>query len=184
MKKPIRAANRAGRLGMALCVALAAACAGKGRNDVAAPGAKVEEIEMEPIKLQAVKGPDGVQHVETYDATELFERAGAALSEKRYDDAVSAYERLLKEFPGESKYTKAALYNQGLAYQGKRDFPTAIARFQQLVEQYAGTSDAKDAQFQIGASYAELGNWPTSATLFAQILERQDLTPDDTVASP
>ena len=99
-----------------------ARCAGKGRNDVATPqAAKVEEIEMEPIKLQAVKGPDGVQHVETYDATELFERGGAALSEKRYDDAISAYEHLLKEFPTEIKYTKAALYNQGLAYQGKKD---------------------------------------------------------------
>ncbi|HEY2730567.1 MAG TPA: tetratricopeptide repeat protein [Polyangia bacterium] len=183
MKKPILTlgATGAGRLGMALCVALASACAGKGRNDVAAPGAKVEEIEMEPIKLQAVKGPDGVQHVETYDATELFERAGAALSEKRYDDAVSAYERLLKEFPAESKYTKAALYNLGLAYQGKKDFATAIARFQRLADQYPGTSDSKDAQFQIGASYAEMGNWPTSAALFAQILERRDLSADDKI---
>jgi len=183
MKKPILtlAASGAGRLGMALCVALVAACAGKGRNDVAAPSVKAEEIEMEPIKLHAVKGPDGVQRVETYDATELFERAGAALSEKRYDDAVSSYERLLKEFPSETKYTKAALYNQGLAYQGKKDFATAIAKFQQLADQYPGTSDSKDAQFQIGASYAEMGNWPTSAALFAQILERKDLSADDKI---
>jgi TolA-binding protein len=163
-------------------LALWAGCAGKGRNDAATPGTpKVEEIEMEPVKLQAVRGPDGVQHVVTYDATELFERAGAALSEKRYDDAVSSYEHLLKEFPSETKYTKAALYNQGLAFQGKKDFSTAIAKFQQLVDQYAGTSDAKDAQFQIGASYAEMGNWPTSAALFAQILERKDLTADDKI---
>jgi tetratricopeptide (TPR) repeat protein len=136
---------------------------------------------MEPIKLQGVKGPDGVQHVVTYDATELFERGGAALSEKRYDDAAVAYEHLLKEFPSEVKYTKAALYNQGLAFQGKKDWATAIAKFQQLADQYAGTSDAKDAQFQIGASYAEMGNWPTSAALFAQILERKDLTADDKI---
>jgi TolA-binding protein len=162
--------------------ALATGCAGKARNDAATPAsAKVEEVEMEPIKLQGVKGPDGVQHVVTYDATELFEQGGAALSEKRYDDAVAAYERLLKEFPSETQYTKAALYNQGLAYQGKKDYPTAIAKFQQLVAGFAGTSDAKDAQFQIGASYAEMGNWPTSAALFAQILERKDLTADDKI---
>ena len=104
------------------------ACAGKGRTDVAVSPAKVEEIQMEPIKLQAVKGPDGVQRVESFDATELFEGGGAALSEKRYDDAISSYERLLKEFPAETKYTKAALYNQGLAYQGKKDWTTAIAK--------------------------------------------------------
>jgi TolA-binding protein len=164
-------------------LALAAAgCAGKARTEAANPATPPpQEVQMDPIKLQAVKGPDGVQHVETYDATELFERAGAALSDKRYDDSASSYERLLKEFPTETRYTKAALYNMGLAYQGKRDFATAIAKFQQLADQYVGTSDAKDAQFQIGASYAEMGNWPTSAALFAQILERKDLTPDDKI---
>ncbi|HEV3028998.1 MAG TPA: tetratricopeptide repeat protein, partial [Planctomycetota bacterium] len=91
------------------------------------------------------------------------------------------YDHLLREFPAEAKYTKAALYNLGLAFQGKKDYPTAIAKFQQLCDQFPGTSDAKDAQFQIGASYAEMGNWPTSAALFAQILERKDLTPDDKI---
>jgi len=174
-------APRAARLGLVLALALPA-CAGKGRNDVnIPPGTPVEEVEMEPIKLQGVKGQDGVQHVVTFDATELFERAGAALSEKRFDDAAKAYEQLLKEFPSETRYTKAALYNCGLAYQGKKEWTTAIARLQKLATDFAGTSDAKDAEFQIGASYAELGNWPTSAAIFAQILERKDLSADDKI---
>ena len=79
------------RLAWALALA-AVGCAGKARNDVATPAAPPpQEVQMDPIKLHAVKGPDGVQHVETYDATELFERAGAALSDKRYDDSASAY---------------------------------------------------------------------------------------------
>jgi tetratricopeptide (TPR) repeat protein len=168
------------RLALAAALALGA-CAGKGRNAPVNPGgATVEHIEMDPIKIEAVKGPDGV-HIESYDATELFERAGAALSEKRYDAAIAAYEQLLKEFPGDTRYVKAALYNCGLAYQGKKDWPTAVARFKRLADEHAETSDAKDALFQIGASYAEMGNWPTSATLFAQLLERKDLTPDDRI---
>jgi TolA-binding protein len=170
------------RVPLLLATATLAACAGKARNDVNNPGgASVEHIEMDPIKIQAVKAPDGSQHIETYDATELFERAGAALSEKRYDDAVKAYERLLKEFASDTRYTKAALYNCGLAYQGKKDWATAILRLRQLADQFPGTSDAKDAMFQIGASYAEMGNWPTSATLFAELLQRQDLTADDKI---
>lgn len=158
-----------------------AGCAGKTRNDVVIPpGTPVQRIEMDPIKIQAVKGPEGT-HIESYDATELFERAGAALSEKRFDDAVVAYERLLKEFGADTRYTKAALYNCGLAYQGKKDWATAVARFQQLADQYPGTTDAKDALFQIGASYAEMGNWPTSAAHFALLLERKDLTADDRI---
>jgi outer membrane protein assembly factor BamD (BamD/ComL family) len=159
-----------------------AGCASKTRGDVNTPGTPlVQEVQMEPVKLQAFKGPDGVQHVETYDATELFERAGAALSDKRYEEAAKRYDQLLKEFPTETRYTKAALYNCGLAYQGLKDWEKAVARLKQLADQYPGTSDAKDAEFQIGASYAEMGNWPTSATIFAQILERKDLVPDDKI---
>jgi tetratricopeptide (TPR) repeat protein len=142
-------------------------------------GAPVTEYEMEPIKIEAVRGPDGM-HIESFDAAELFERGGAALSQKRFDDAVVAYDRLLKEF-ADSRYTKAALYNSGLAYQGKKDWAGAIGRFKVLIDQYGATPDAKDAQFQTGASYAELENWPTSAEVFAQILQRKDLTADDKI---
>ena len=154
---------------------------GRAKNDVTVvpPGAQVEQIEMDPIKIAAVKGPDGT-HLETYDATELFERAGAALSEKRPADAARAYDQLLKEFP-DTRYTKAALYNAGLAYEAVKDWQTAIARFSKLANEHADSSDAKDALFQIGACYAELGNWPTSATTFAQILERKDLNADDKI---
>jgi TolA-binding protein len=134
---------------------------------------------MDPIKIQAVKGPDGV-HLETFDATELFEQAGAALSADRYDDALKAYDRLLKEF-ADTRYTKAALYNAGLAQQGKKDWAAAIGRFKMLIERYPDTADAKDGIFQIGASYAEMENWPTSAEVFAQILERKDLNADDKI---
>jgi TolA-binding protein len=164
-----------------VALALVGACAGKSKNEVVMvpPGTPVEQIEMDPIKITAVKGPDGT-HLETYDVTELFERAGAELSAKRYDEAARDYDLLLKEFP-DTRYTKAALYNGGLAYQGKKDYQTAIARFQTLESGFPGTSDAKDALFQMGASYAEMGNWPTSATMFAEILERKDLTADDKI---
>jgi tetratricopeptide (TPR) repeat protein len=164
-----------------LSLALLGACAGKAKNDVTVvpPGTPVEQLEMDPIKIAAVKGPDGT-HLETYDVTELFERAGKALSDKRPADAARDYDQLLKEFP-DTRYTKAALYNAGLAYEALKDWQTAVARFTKLASEHADSSDAKDALFQIGACYAELGNWPTSATTFAQILERKDLNADDKI---
>ena len=169
------------RLWVVVPLMLLAACAGKGKNDVTVvpPGAPVEQIEMDPIKIAAVKGPDGT-HLETYDVTELFERAGAELSAKHPAEAARDYDLLFKEFP-DTRFTKAALYNGGLAYEGTKDWQTAIARFQRLVAEHADSSDAKDAQFQIGACYAEMGNWPASATTFAQILERKDLNADDKI---
>src|SRR6185312_6556455 len=160
---------------------LLCACAGKAKNDVTVvpPGPPVEQIEMDPIKIAAVKDSTGT-HLETYDVTELFERAGAALSDKRFADATRDYDQLLKEFP-DTRYTKASLYNAGLAYEGLKDWQTAVARFQKLANEHADSSDAKDALFQMGACYAELANWPASATTFAHLLERKDLTADDKI---
>jgi len=146
-------------------------------NPATATGAKVTEMEMEPIKITAVNGPDGV-HIESIDAAELFEQGGKALGEKRYDDAITAYDRLVKEFD-DARYTKATLYNLGLASQGKKDWAGAVARFKALVDGYPSSSDAKDGLFQLGATYAEMGNWPASAEVFAHVLERADLTSDD-----
>lgn len=142
-----------------------------------ASGAPVTEYEMEPIKITAVNGPDGM-HLETFDAAELFEQGGKALGEKRYDDALVAYERLLKEFD-DARYIKAGLYNAGLAHQGKKDWAGAVARFKTLVDRFPESTDAKDGLFQLGATYAELGNWSASAETLARVLERKDLTADD-----
>jgi TolA-binding protein len=137
----------------------------------------VTHLEMEPIKITAVNGPQGVQ-IESFDAADLFDQGGKALSEKRYDEAIAAYDRLLKEFQ-DGRYTRAAIYNAGLAHQGKKDWPGAIARFKTLAEGYPDSADAKDALFQLGATYAESANWPASGQVFAQLLERKDLTADD-----
>ena len=163
-----------------MSLALVSACAGKAKNDVTVGPPPVEHIEMDPIKISAVKGPDGV-HLETFDVAEVFEHAGKALAEKRYDDAIAGYEQLLREFPGENKFRLPGLYNEGLAYQGKKDWAKAADTFKKMADLAPNSPDTKDALFQLGATYAEMGNWPTSATIFAQLLERKDMTADDKI---
>ncbi len=153
-------------------------CAHRSAPTPATPAAgPVTEYEMDPIKITAVEGPDGT-HVEAFDAAELFEQASKALSDRRFDDAIAAYDRVLKEFP-DGRYTRASLYNVGLAYQGKKDWDGAIVRLKALTDGYPDSSDAKDAAFQLGATYAEIKNWPASIQIFAQVLERKDLSSDD-----
>jgi TolA-binding protein len=161
-------------------LALLSACAGKAKNDAVVGPPPVEHIEMDPIKITAVKGPDGV-HLETFDVAELFEHAGKALAEKRYDDAVTSYDLLLKEFPGDTKYRLPSLYNEGLAFQGKKDWAKAADVFKKMQALAPASSDTKDALFQLGATYAEMANWPASATVFAEILERKDMNADDKI---
>jgi tetratricopeptide (TPR) repeat protein len=167
------------RIGVA-GLALVSACAGKAKNDVTVGPPPVEHIEMDPIKISAVRGPDGV-HLETFDVAELFEHAGKALADKRYDDAIAGYERLLREFAGNPKYQLPSLYNEGLAYQGKKDWAKAAEMFKKMSTLAPDAPDTKDALFQLGATYAEMGNWPTSATIFAELLERKDMNADDKI---
>jgi tetratricopeptide (TPR) repeat protein len=157
------------RVGMVSLV-LVSACAGKTNNAVTVAPPPVEHIEMDPIKISAVKGPDGV-HMETFDVAELFEHAGKALVEKRYDDAIAGYDM----------YRLPSLYNEGLAYQGKKDWAKAADVFKKMAELAPNASDTKDALFQLGATYAEMNNWPMSAAIFAQLLERKDMTADDKI---
>ena len=91
------------------------------------------------------------------------------------------YEQLLREFPGNNKYQLPSLYNEGLAHQGKKDWAKAADVFKKMAELAPNSPDTKDALFQLGATYAEMGNWPTSATLFAQLMERKDMTADDKI---
>lgn len=162
----------------ALALVLLAGCAHQGPATPATPGdAPVTSYEMEPIKITAVNGPDGM-HIESFDAAELFEQGSKALGEKRWDDALGAYDRLLKEFD-DPRYARATLYNAGLAHQGKKDWAGAVARFKLLVERYPDSTDSKDGLFQLAATYAETGNWPASAETLARTLDRKDLTADD-----
>jgi TolA-binding protein len=163
---------------LALC--LASACASTGqKNTSATPGQDVVRLDMEPIKIEATNAADGL-HIDAYDAPELFEHAGKALSDKRLDDAIKLYGKLLKSFP-ESTYARPALYNLGLAQIDKKDWAAAVDSFRTLIEKYPSHADAKDSLFQLGACYAEQGNWPASAEVFARVVDRNDLTADDRI---
>jgi TolA-binding protein len=167
--------------GAAICALGLGACATSGAHP---PGAgpesgSVVKYEMDPIRIDATKGPAGMQ-IEAYDAPELFEQAGVALSDKRFDVAAKLYAKLLKGF-ADSGYARASLYNMGLAHIGSKNWAEAIAAFKGLIEKYPTHADAKDASFQLGACYAEQANWPASAEVFARILERSDLSADDRI---
>jgi tetratricopeptide (TPR) repeat protein len=164
-----------------LCAALAlGACATGGTQAPPAnPATPAVHYDMEPIAIEAKGGGAGVQ-IESFDAEELFEQAGAALSQKRYDDAVRLYDKLLASFP-ESSFARPGMYNRGLAFRDKKDWNAAVEAFKGLVDKYASHADAKDGLFQLGACYAELTNWPASGQVFVRLLERQDLTADDRI---
>lgn len=164
-----------------LALVLATACAStEQQSKPGQPGSEpVVHFDMDPIKLEATSDAEGL-HIDAYDAPELFEHGGTALSAKRFDDAVKVYGKLLMSFP-ESPYARPALYNLGLAQIGKKDWAAAVDSFKGLIEKYPSHPDAKDSLFQLGACYAEQNNWPASAEVFARVLDRNDLNADDRI---
>jgi TolA-binding protein len=160
-------------------VGLGACATAKTPVPAAGPEGETVKLEMEPMRIDATQGPAGMQ-IDAYDAPELFERAGAALSDKRFDEAAKTYLKLLKNFP-ESAYARASQYNLGLAHIGNSNWVAAVDAFKALIEKYPTHADAKDALFQLGACYAEQKNWPASGEVFARLLERSDLTADDRI---
>ena len=162
-------------------LAMLGGCAGtrphQGAPSPTAPA--VVHYEMEPMAIEATRGSSGLS-IESFDAEELFEQGGAALSGKRYDEAIQYYDKLLGKFPG-SHYARSALYNRGLAHADKKDWPRAVESFRELAEKYTDHGDAKDALFQLGACFAELENWPASIEIFVRLLDRKDLTADDRI---
>jgi len=164
-----------------LVLGLLAGCgttAGQGTGGQAGPPPTVH-LEMDPIKIEATTDAEGT-HIDAFDAPELFEHAGKALSDRRFDEAVRGYQKLLKNFP-ESPYARPSYYNLGLAHIDKKEWAAAVDAFRILTEKYPSHADAKDALFQMGACYAEQENWPASAEVFARLLERSDLNADDRI---
>src|SRR5687768_14709280 len=103
---------------------LLAACGGTpkgGTTPVAKaddPGAKpVKTIELEPLRIDVVDGPDGPR-AEAYDARMLLEEGNDALMQRRFDEALEKYQHLATDFP-DSALVLPALYNSGLALEGK-----------------------------------------------------------------
>jgi TolA-binding protein len=163
---------------LTLAALLLAGCA-TGGSQVKSPTGKPQVIEMEPMKIEVVKAPEG-QRVEAFDAATLFEQAGADLNQQKFKEAAAAYDRLVTDF-ADSRYSVAAYYNAGLALEGLKDYAGAAARYRALVEKHPGTHDALDALFRMGGCYAEVGNWAASADTFAQVLVYKDLSVGDRI---
>lgn len=164
----------------AFCGLVLAACGGTQTPPPRQPGqGQVTHLEMEPVRIEARRGTTGLE-IEAYDAAELFERAGKSHGEGRFDEAERLYQRLLDAFPT-SSFARLGLYNLGLVFQDQKKWAPAIASFKAFVGKYPEGKDGRDAWFQLGATYAESGDWAASRDVFDALLARNDLSADDRV---
>jgi tetratricopeptide (TPR) repeat protein len=137
------------------------------------------ELNLEPLRIEVVPDAQGQLTTTATDARTLFDEGNDALMQKQYDQALALYERLVAEFPG-SQLLPAALYNAGIAWEGKNDLAQAADHYKRAVALApAGSKDGRDAAFRLGAVLAESKQFSLSITTFEKLLDTDQLNPEE-----
>lgn len=94
--------------------------------------------------------------------------------EKRYQEAIQQYERIVKEYP-DSEYADEAQYLIGLCYYSieprtKENLLKAIEAFQKLIDNYPNSNNLPDAYFGIAQIRKDLGDMGDE-TQWAKVIE-------------
>ena len=106
-------------------------------------------------------------HTETEQ--EAYQKAFNLLRELRYEKAGLAFRAFIEKYP-DGRYAHIAQYWLAEASYAQRDFKTAIADYQNLIDNYAGSPKRAEAMLKIGYSYYELKDYPKAQAMLEQLL--------------
>ncbi len=106
-------------------------------------------------------------------AEEMFNQGTDAQRAEQYDDAITAYQELIKAYP-DSARTPEAAYAVGAIYQNhKHSYHQAIQAFRFLIEKYPNHATAANASFLIGFIYNnELKNIDSARIAYEKFINR------------
>jgi TolA-binding protein len=106
-------------------------------------------------------------------AEEMFNQGVDAQKTEQYDDAIAAYQELIKAYP-DSARTPEAVYAIGTIYQNhKHSYHQAIQTYRLLVEKYPNHATAANASFLIGFIYNnELKNIDSARIAYEEFIKR------------
>ena len=146
---------------------------------IAEDGTTAEQItprREQPPERQIVVVPS-----ETFDSSQTIEAyrdAFLLLKQRRHDEAISAFENFLTNYPN-SKYSANAQYWLAEANYITRRYERALEEFNHVVSRYPASSKVPDARLKIGYTQYELGQY-TQARITLTRLRAQ--FPNSTVA--
>ena len=191
---PDRAAILARRkhfIAMALSGLATTACTdGQGHDDkggkVEGPVAPESEPASEPEPRPCLKvaapdpepQPEPLPAPENDPATQQYRAALSALSERRLPDAISAFDRFVREHPAHP-YADNAMYWRAEIDYTRRDYAGALARFSALIERFPHGNKVPDALLRIGLCYERMGQRERARRVFSRLRQQYP----DTVAA-
>jgi outer membrane protein assembly factor BamD (BamD/ComL family) len=95
---------------------------------------------------------------------------------KKWDEALSAADDLLKEHPS-SPWAAEATLLKGRCWMEKKEFSEARSYFARVKEIYPGSPAAREAQWQLALSYLQEERWKEAAAEFRKIEPESKLYP-------
>jgi tetratricopeptide (TPR) repeat protein len=165
-----------GWFALLLSTVATAGCAGSGKGETTTPTKR--EVEFEELRINARAKQGGGYEFESYDASDLFKKAVAFSNEKKCDEAVVGYDRVVAEFEA-SQYVSAALYNGGLCLQALGKFPEAAEHYEKLRKLRPQSEDVKDGSFLLAEVLIQLERFQDALTLSDELLAREDISADE-----
>jgi tol-pal system protein YbgF len=102
------------------------------------------------------------------DEQTVYQRAFELLRGLHYEQATSAFNKYLEQYP-KGRYAPMAQYWIGEASYVQREFKAAIPAYQKLIDDYPTSPKVPEAMFKIGASYQELGDEEAAAKAFTAL---------------
>lgn len=89
----------------------------------------------------------------------------------RYNDAISHFNKFIKEYPG-SNLTPSAQYWIGNSHYALRDFKNAISAQEKLIGAFPDSAKAPDAMLNIASSQQEMNKKPAAKKTLQEIISK------------
>jgi tol-pal system protein YbgF len=158
----------------------------RGQGPAAPPEAAAQPAPSEPTPIApaapeaaapdlSISGSSAVQLPPEKDA---YRAAFDLLKERRYDEAIKAFEDLLTVYPN-GEYADNTRYWLGETYYVKRDYANSLTAFQGVLTNYPLSPKVPGAMLKVGYIHYDQGDWQNARSSFQDLIGK---FPDSTEA--
>lgn len=142
---------------------------------------KMDDAEQASTSTQVATARPVVISSTTEDSpetTDAYRNAFLLLKQRRHDEAITAFEDFLSNYPS-SKYSGNAQYWLAEANYVTKRYDVALTEFQKVLDSYPTSSKVPDARLKMGYTFYELERWEDARVTLTRLRAR---FPNSTVA--
>lgn len=149
----------------------AAAAPGSMSGSVAAGAAGATAAAAAATRSGSTSGAAGAAStVDPAREQQAYQKAFDLLRELRYDAAIDAFRKFLKDYPN-GRYAHIAQYWLAEANYAQQNFKAAIADYQKLIDNYPNSPKLAEAMLKIGYSYSSLRDYTNASASLERLIK-------------